>query len=206
MVAEVEVTDALRQRIAEELPEVDGIEDGELRDLVIEAWAVAIAESGFEAIADIPPEGNPGRNRLRRGTQVDHIRGVTRLALRLADTLSEQFPEMEVNRDILIAGALCHDVGKPWEFDPRNRARWESAPRAAGLPSVRHPAYGVHICFTVGLPEEVAHCAAAHSAEGELVTRSLEATIINYADYMFWDVLIAGDQIVPETVHLRRRS
>jgi putative nucleotidyltransferase with HDIG domain len=186
------VTDALRRRVREELPEVEAIADGGLRAKVVEAWATALAGSSFGAIAEIRPSGNPDTAPLKRGTQTDHIRGVTRLAMGLADELTAMFPELPVNRDLLIAGALCHDVGKPWEFDPRNQARWKSAPRAAGAPSIRHPAYGVHICLTVGLPEEVAHCAGAHSGEGELVTRSLENTIIHHADYAFWRILDAG--------------
>jgi putative nucleotidyltransferase with HDIG domain len=96
------------------------------------------------------------------------------MALALADQLSGLLPDLVIDRDLLIAGALCHDIGKPWEFDPENRRRWEGRTRRAGLPSIRHPAFGVHICLTVGLPEEVAHCAAAHSDEGELLVRSLE--------------------------------
>jgi hypothetical protein len=84
--------------------------------------------------------------------------------------------------------------------DPDNRERWQRAPRAAGLPSIRHPAYGAHICLSVGLPEEVAHCAAAHSGEGELLVRSLENTIIHHADYAFWSIARAGDLLVPESV------
>ena len=65
---------------------------------------------------------------------------------------------------------------------------------------MRHPAFGVHVCFTAGLPEEVAHCAAAHSGEGELLVRSLENTIVHHADYAFWAVCRAGDLLVPESV------
>jgi hypothetical protein len=49
--------------------------------------------------------------------------------------------------------------------------------------------YGAHIALTVGLPEVVAHTAGGHSAEGENVLRSLEATIVHYADRAFWRVL-----------------
>ena len=139
------------------------------------------------------PSGNPNTPPLKTGTQTDHIRGVTRLAMGMADELVEMFPDLKVDRDILIAGGLCHDVGKPWEFDPENQARWKKAPRAAGYPSVRHPGYGVHICLSVGLPEEVAHIAGGHSGEGELITRSLENTIVNHADHAFWRILGAGE-------------
>jgi len=200
MLDPAKVTDELRARVREELPEVEQIRDPELGAKVVEAWALALASSSFRAIAEIEPSGNPGVNTLKRGRQTDHIRGVTRLAMRIADEMSTLMPDLELDRNILIAGALCHDVGKPWEFDPENRRRWEAEPRAAGLPSVRHPAFGVHICFTVGLPEEVAHCAAAHSGEGELLVRSLENTIVHHADYAFWGVCRAANLLVPETI------
>ena len=186
------VSDALRANVREELPEVDQIADSELREKVVEAWATALSRSSFGAIAEIRPSGNPNTPPLKVGTQADHIRGVTRLAMAIADEMTAMFPDLKVNRDLLIAGALCHDVGKPWEFDPENQARWKGAPRAAGWPSIRHPAYGVHVCLSVGLPEEVAHMAAAHSGEGELVVRSLENTIVHHADYAFWGALEAG--------------
>jgi putative nucleotidyltransferase with HDIG domain len=194
------VTDELRARVRAELPEVEEIRDPELRDRVVEAWALALASSSFGAIAEIEASGNPGVNTLKRGSQTDHIRGVTRMALALAEQLQAQLPDLEVDRDVLIAGALCHDVGKCWEFDPANRRRWEADPRAAGLPSIRHPAFGVHVCLSVGLPEEVAHCAAAHSGEGELLVRSLENTIIHHADYAFWGIARAGHLLVPESI------
>ena len=197
------VTDELRAAVRAELPEVEEIRDAGLRDKAVEAWAWALARSSFGAVADIPPSGNPGYMTLRRGTQTDHIRGVTRLATRIADGFLANFPEIPIKRDIVVAGALCHDVGKPWEFDPVNRERWEGSPRAAGLPSVRHPAYGVHVCLTVGLPEEVAHIAGCHSGEGELVVRSLECQIVHQADYTFWRVAEAGGLVDPASVPKR---
>ena len=204
MAGDSQVTDALRAKVRGELREVEEIRDPDLREKVIEVWALAIARSSFTSIGEIAPSGNPGVMTLKRGNQVDHLRGVARLAMGMADELVASFPELEVDRDIVIAGALCHDVGKPWEFDPENRKRWESKPRAAGLPSVRHPAYGAHLCFTVGLPEEVAHCATGHSGEGELIVRSLENTIVHHADHAFWNIMHAGDMIVPESVPGRK--
>lgn len=190
-----------RPHIRAELPEVEEITDPDLRDKVIEAWALAIARSSFAAISDIKPSGNPDTPPLKQGTQADHMRGVARLAMRMADELKDLFPAFPVNRDILVAGALCHDVGKLWEFDPENQARWRKSPKSTGFPSIRHPPYGVHICLTVGLPEEVAHCAGAHSGEGELIQRSLENTIIHHADHAFWRVLQAGGMLDDGKVH-----
>lgn len=189
---------AQRARVRAELPEVEWIEDADLACKVIEAWALALSQSSFSAIADIRGSGNPDTPPLEDGTQTDHIRGVTRLAVSIADELRSLFPGLEYDRDLLIAAALCHDVGKPWEFDPDNQARWASERGRTGWPSIRHPGYGVHICLTVGLPEEVAHVAGGHSGEGELVQRSLINQIVHQADYAFWRVLQAGGQLVDD--------
>lgn len=117
------------------MPEIAEIKDRGLRDKVIEAWALALARSSFRSIRDIRPAGNPGSMVLTRGDQTDHIRGLTRLAIRMADEIAESNPDIAVDRDIVVAGGLCHDIGKPWEFDPENRKRWEARPRATGLPS-----------------------------------------------------------------------
>ncbi len=79
------VTDALRQSVVEDLPEIADIADAGLRQGAIEAWAYALARSDFARITDIPPEGNPGLSVLKRGTQADHLRGVAHLALRIVE-------------------------------------------------------------------------------------------------------------------------
>jgi len=70
----------LRERIAEELPEVSQIKDEVLRRQVIDAWELALQRSSFSSIREIQPAGNPNSMVLTRGDQTDHIRGVTRLA------------------------------------------------------------------------------------------------------------------------------
>jgi len=148
--------ESLRQGVRRSLPEIAEIRDPELRDKVVDAWAVSLSHTEFERIEDIRPSGNPKTAPMKRGTQADHIRGVTRMAVALAEQLEQVVGSIGVNRDLLLACALCHDVGKPFEFSPRNQARWEGNPGAAGYPSIRHSVYGVHIALTVGLPEAVA--------------------------------------------------
>ncbi|MGI9422701.1 MAG: HD domain-containing protein [Hyphomicrobiaceae bacterium] len=198
--ANMTVTDALREQVLAELPELNEIVDAQLRALAVEAWAFAISNSSFNAIRDIPPAGNPDTNVAMRGDQTDHLRGVTRLAIGIAKEMQSAYPELAISMDVVIAGGLLHDVGKAWEFDPVNRVRWKEEQRRFGKPSIRHPAYGAHICLTVGLPEDIAHIAMAHSGEGELLVRSLECMIVHQADYTFWNTLLAGGQLKPETV------
>lgn len=190
--------EALRQGVRASLPEAEHIQDATLRDRVIEAWALSLSNSEFARIEEIPASGNPGSPAMTRGTQADHIRGVARLALAIADTMEAQMGALEIDRDLLLAAALCHDVGKPFEFSHRNQERWRGDPRMAGYPALRHTLYGVYITLTVGLPEEVAHVAGTHSAEGQFVTRSLINTIVYHADHAFWDVLGSAGILQPQ--------
>lgn len=195
-----EITDVLRRQVREELPEIAQIADQTLQTRTVEAWAYALAHSSFKSIREIPPAGNPDTNEAKRGDQTDHLRGVTRLAIGIAREMSAAYPELEIDMDTVIAGGLLHDVGKAFEFDPVRRKHWRASQKKTGRPTIRHPAYGAHICLTVGLPEEIAHIAMAHSGEGELLLRSLECMIVHQADYTFWNVLLAGGELKPDTI------
>ncbi|HEV7416895.1 MAG TPA: HD domain-containing protein [Tianweitania sediminis] len=195
-----QMSESLAVQVREELPEIAWIGNDMLREGVVKAWTMSLSKSSFRSIRDIQPAGNPNSMVLTRGDQTDHIRGVTRLATVMADEVIASNPDIAVNRDIVVAGGLCHDIGKAWEFDPENQKRWRQTPRATGLPSLRHSVYGAHICLAAGLPEEVAHIAAAHSGEGELLVRSLEATIVHFADIGYWSIMLAGGVIDPATI------
>jgi putative nucleotidyltransferase with HDIG domain len=181
----------LRQGVRESLPELDEIHDAELRHKVVEALALALSETEFTRLEELRPSGNFNTPLMRRGTQADHFRGVARMAIALADGLEAVMGPLGIDRDVLLAGALCHDLGKPYEFSARNLARWQADPSAAGLPAVRHPAYGVHLALSAGLPEAIVHIVGAHSmhAEGSFVQPSLENVIVQYADAAFWSIL-----------------
>jgi putative nucleotidyltransferase with HDIG domain len=185
-------TDAIRDNVRGELTELAEIEDPGLRDKVVEAWALALARDGFSRISDMEGSGAPGYWVLKRGTQLDHIRGVTRLSIRYADELKAMYPELPLDRDVLVAGALIHDVGKPLEYNAAKIASWSANPHVSGWPATRHPVHGWHICLTAGLPEHIAHIAAAHSREGDSIVRSLECTIIHHCDHALWQALRIG--------------
>ena len=190
----ITVTQSMRDAVLAEMPEIGWITSDDLRTKVQNAWAAALAASGFEKLGVLKPSGNFDSPPLRVGTQADHIRSVTRLCVKMAEEMDELFPDFKYDRDLLIAGSLCHDIGKVWEFDPENVKRWTKDPAKVGRPSIRHPGYGVHICLTCDLPEAVAHMAGGHSGEGELLQRSLENTILRWADHSFWAIVGAGGQ------------
>ena len=184
--------DRLRKSILEDLPEIEWISDPTLRQGAVDAWALALEKSSFSRISEIPGEANPGIMVMRRGGQHFHLSGVTRLALASVDYFADVYPEAVIDRDIVICGGLCHDVGKAWECDPENQKRWKADASLVGRPSLRHPVYGAYICLTVGLPEAIAHIAACHSPEGDNVKRSLECIVVHEADVAWWKISAAS--------------
>ena len=179
----------IRKGVIESLPEAKEIKDKDLRERVYDAWTLALAESGFKSIEDLPGSGAPGYPCIKGSTQTDHLRGVARMAAAMAKELGNLFPHFNVDVDEVIAGGLCHDLGKPFEYNPSNRKRWEADPAATGCPSIRHSVYGVHVALAAGLPEKIAHIAGAHSMEGEYITRSTTCELVHGADYCFWPTM-----------------
>jgi len=187
--------DQLRAGVRNCLPEVENIKNAGLGNKVIEAWAYSLSQSEFTNIDQIKPSGNPNTPPLKKGTQSHHLRGVAWIAQGIADGLEKVHGDIGIDRDLLWACALCHDVGKPFEFSPKNQKRWKKDVGAFGYPAIRHSVYGVHVALTVGLPEAVAHTAGAHSGEGELIKRSLENTLVHFADHAYWHVMERAGQL-----------
>lgn len=179
----------IRQGVIKALPEAKEIKNKALRQQVYDAWTMSLATSGYSRIEDIPASGVPDSPPMKTGTQADHLRSVARISVAIAKELKDTFDDFDVDMDEVIAGGLCHDLGKPFEFDQKNQERWKSDPRITGWPSIRHPVYGVHIALSAGLPEKIAHIAGAHSMEGDNVKRSLAGEIVHHADYAFWRIL-----------------
>jgi putative nucleotidyltransferase with HDIG domain len=200
----------LARGVEQSLPEAQLISDPELRRKVIGVWAFALSQTEFERIEDMP-RGDPGEAwMLEPITMADHMRATATIALGMADGFERIVGPTRIDRDLLIASALLHDVGKPWEMSPRNEARWRADPAATGSPSFRHSGYGIYLCLTYGLPETVAHTAGYHSGggEGEWITRSLENTIVYLADLAFWKMmervgLMEGEIFDPATTIIK---
>jgi putative nucleotidyltransferase with HDIG domain len=190
----------VRSGILSDLPEIMDIRDDTLREQVIAAWALALRDSSFARISEIPGEGAPNHFVLRNGSQEMHLRGVAHLAVGVVEEFVRSFPAVDVDRDIVLAGALCHDIGKCWECDPVNQARWRARPNKVGYPSLRHSVYGAHICLAAGLPEAIAHIALGHSLEGTHIQLSTECMIVRWADNSWWYSAAALGLCLPDTL------
>jgi putative nucleotidyltransferase with HDIG domain len=193
----MQIDQDIREGVVKSLPEAGEIRSAELRDRVYDAWAFSLQENGYRSIEEMENSATPGRMVLETGDQTDHLRLVARLARVIALEIKESFKEIEFDMDEVIAGALCHDVGKPFEYNPENRKRWSADPTRTGFPSIRHTQYGTYIALTVGLPESITHVVGAHSREGELLQRSLVEAIVRQADEAAWNILIGAGLVKP---------
>ena len=93
----------LKAGVRRSLPEVHEIQDEGLREKVVHAWALGLSQTEFTSIDQIRASGNPDTPAMLEGTQSDHIRGVTRMALGLADELERVVGGVGIDRDLLIA-------------------------------------------------------------------------------------------------------
>lgn len=155
-------------------PELEALEDDELRDGVVSAWATAIEEYGIDDLTEVPwlP---PTQQELSIDDEwlVTHVRDVTACAVTLAETLLER-REVNLSLDTVIAGALIHDVSKLAEFDGMNET--------AVYNLLGHPYYGVHIVAAADLPVELAHIVLSHTSRTTVEPATIEAELIRRAD------------------------
>jgi HD superfamily phosphodiesterase len=172
-------------------PELEAVEDDDLRAGVVRAWATAMAENGVDDLAAVPWLPPTQRELgLEEARLVDHVRDVTECALALAETLADR-RALALSLDTVVAGALVHDVSKLAEFDGM-----EPTPVYDLL---GHPYYGVHVVARAGLPVELAHIVLSHTPRTTVEPATLEAELVRRADEA------AAAAIRSEAVDDRRR-
>lgn len=174
----------MKNEILQLLPEIDRIRDPRLRDLTLTIWTDAVARGGWvPADLDLIPFTLLLKN--VRVSLLEHTRAVTRTSVEIASVLNEKYiGKIAVDLDILLAGALLHDVGKLFEYRREDGEFVKS--REGEL--LRHPVSGAAFAFKYGLPQEVVHIIAAHSKEGDGGRRTIEAVIVNHADFVNFDI------------------
>lgn len=96
-------------------PEFDMIQDQELRAKSIRVWLRACEASDWEKLTDIPFSGGftPEPDNL-----VYHVRLATQYSYAVAQR-SNELQKKQVNMDIIVVGALLHDVCKVVEYSSK---------------------------------------------------------------------------------------
>jgi len=196
-----EISDQIRENVRSDLsPMLGEIGNPEMREWVVEAWATALWLNGFTAVSQLQGSANVDMMVEIGATQADHLCGVARTAKAIAQAWLVKDPAYPIDLDLVVAGGLLHDVGKPNEYNPENRKKWKENLYKEGFPTASHAIYGFHILMLLGLPMEVCCIPAMHAREGGFWQRSLVTTIIHFADYQYWDCLKLLGKIDPLTI------
>ena len=172
----------MKADIYELWPELDWIQDKDLREKTARTWELALERSVLSAddLNRIPFTLLCGPD--LKVSFMAHKRSVVHIALESGKKMNEFYgDELPVNMDVLIAGAILADVGKLLEYvlDENGKAIQGSYGKF-----LRHPFSGVSLAESCGVPPEVCHIIAAHAGEGNMVKRSTEAFIVHHADFM----------------------
>ncbi|ELY93941.1 metal dependent phosphohydrolase [Natrialba hulunbeirensis JCM 10989] len=162
-------------QVRDVFPELESIEDEDLRERVVEAWALGLERGGWQDISDIPYAWN-----IDEVTNVEHVRGVTRIAI---DSAAQQreFHGADPDLDTIVAACLLHDVGKCYEYPPfvADDLLDEPDPRYVSE-EIPHSISGYALAHEVGCPLAVQR-AIPHFL-GEVPTRTLEAELVKSAN------------------------
>ena len=173
----------MREKLLQILPEIKWIADGDLREKVIATWITGLERGGWtpEDIERMP--FTLAKKVLASFAQ--HVRSVTRICAAVSDTFDEIYNgvDLKLDKDILLAGALLHDVGKLVEMEEVDGAFRKTADGKI----VRHAFSGVALADAHGLPAAVQHIIGTHSKEGDPFKRIPESIICHFADFMNFD-------------------
>lgn len=166
-----------RDEVARLLPELALIRDPGLRRAVAEIWRECWRESGWTRLEDAPKSPfEPARLSLVR-----HTRGVTRQALAAAEAARETYG-LPFDRDVLLAGALLHDVSKLVEWGPGPGPGTAVATPLGAL--VQHAVYAAHMAWQHRLPDALVHVIVSHSAQSAMPPRTWECELVRSADLL----------------------
>ncbi len=171
----------LRDAVRRLWPELEWIEDADLRCRVEQTWVRA-----FELSPLTPDDLDRIPFTLLvpncPTTFMEHKRCVVHIARAAAESMQQFMPNaLKIERDIVIAGAILADVGKLLEYETGPDGKSRQSERGELL---RHPFTGVALAMERGVPDAVCHVIAAHAAEGDQVKRTTEAYIVHHADFM----------------------
>jgi putative nucleotidyltransferase with HDIG domain len=176
MERELTASEVERKILMKQLPLINRISDGNLRDLVIEVWTRLWRQSPYGDIGEVP---NYTRE-LSCGdeTLVRHTNAVAKMSEAIAREFQQAYA-VSLNYDTLLAGALLHDVDKLVLYGRQG----DSVQLAELGRKVTHGEYGALVAEQVGLPREVVNIIAGHSfIQRKTLPATIEAVLIASCD------------------------
>ncbi len=160
-------------------PLIERISDSSLLARTVSCWEEAAKRGGWskQELDSIPFTLLPAEY---RPSIVAHTNGVAECAVAMGEIIKRMYGDnTDLDMDILISGAILHDVGKVLEYSVEKKGYVQSAYGKL----IRHPISGASLAEEVGLPPEVVHIIWTHSHEGDKTPRTVESVLVHHADF-----------------------
>jgi len=162
---------------------IDKIRDRSLREKVAAFVEDPTVEIEGKTYAGLPLEVAPAgvsHHHAYPGGFVEHVVAATNIALALCDTVKRVYGG-KINRDLVVAGVILHDIFKPLTYIVRENGTYGMAPIAERLD---HLTLGVAELIRRGFPLNLVHIVDAHMGwqHGPIGPRTAEALVVHLAD------------------------
>lgn len=179
------------------------IRDEKLREKVIDLLENPTFEIGGEKHVGLPLEISPAglsHHHSYQGGYLEHVVSSTDIALALCNSVEKVYGG-KVNRDLVVAGVLLHDIFKPIIYVMNENGSFSKT---------RLADYMDHLSIIISelvrreFPLEIIHAVSAHHGEyGPIRPRTVEALICHLADLI--DSRLNGE-ILNAARYLARRA
>jgi 7,8-dihydroneopterin 2',3'-cyclic phosphate phosphodiesterase len=135
-----------------------------------------------------------------RGGYIEHVVSATNIALAMCDSVEETY-HGKVNRDLVLAGMLLHDIFKPATYSIYKSGSYGSTSLADYMD---HLSIATAELVRRDFPIEIVHIVSAHHGEfGPIRPKTVEALICHLAD--FADSRLNGE-VMSAAAYLTRRT
>lgn len=163
-------------------PELDTMSNRDWAEAVVSIWLEVLERSQWEQASDA--RFSVGISEI---SLIAHTRAVLNYALEIADSLrAVHGRSVSLNRDVLVAGCILHDVDKLLALAPDGKG--VCVPTDIGY-DVQHGFYSAYYAEKAGLPLEIVTMLLDHTAYSRMMPNSLEGIILYYADMADAEVL-----------------
>ena len=162
---------------------VNKIKDESLRAKVAQLLENPTMEIDGKEYMGLPLDSSPAgisRHHSYPGGFVEHVVSTTEIALTLCDVVKKVY-HGKVDRDLVVSGALLHDIFKPLTYQVEKNGTYRSTPLAERLD---HLTLIVSEMVRRGFPLNLIHIVCAHHGgeAGPIWPRTIEALVCHLAD------------------------
>jgi 7,8-dihydroneopterin 2',3'-cyclic phosphate phosphodiesterase len=179
---------------------VDMIKDAKLRSIVLEFLSdpPADIDQPYLFLAECP--AGAYQHHSYPGGLLQHTLSVIKISSALCEIVEELYGG-EVDRDLVLAGAILHDVMKVYCYEPNSSGGYQTSEYGS---VIDHLTLMVAEMHKRGLPADLIHVVAGHHGDvGPTKPKTLEALIVSVADQADSDL---NGKLLRAAEYLLRRS